>query len=130
MSVRLLLALLVVAVGLVTPPWASADGGDDGVEIRARGVCTGPSVSALRIRSDEGTLRIEFRIDSPRRAARSWTLVILRERRIAYRGVVRPAGGHHSVRLRRAVVDWPGAEQIVVRAVAVGGETCRASGVT
>ena len=129
MAVRPLLALAVAVVGLVIPACAAADDGDDRAEVRTRGVCTGPSVSTLRVRSEEGTVRIEFQIDSPRNAARTWTLVVLRERRIAFQGMLRPAHGSRSVRLRRTVPDWPGSEQIVVRAVTVNGETCRASGV-
>lgn len=129
MSVRVLVALAVVALGLVTPGWAAADDGDGRTDVRARGVCTGPSVSALRIRSEEGALQIEFRIDASRPTARRWTVVVLRERRIAFRGALRPDRGSRSVRLRRTVADWPGSEQIVVRAVAVDGETCRASAV-
>ena len=129
MPVRLFLALLVVTVGLVVPAWAAADDGDDQAEIRIRGTCTARSVSALRIRSEEGALRIEFRIDSVRRAVRTWTILILRERRTAFRGVLRPAGRSRSVELRRTLADWPGAEQVVVRAVASDRETCRASGV-
>jgi hypothetical protein len=130
MAVRTLLALHVAAVGLVIPAWGAADDGDDRAEVRTRGVCTGESVSTLRVRSEEGTLRIEFRIDSYGRAVRTWTLVVLRERRIAFRGTLRPVRGSRSIRLRRTVADWPGSEQIVVRAVAADSETCRASGVT
>jgi len=54
--------------------------------------------------------------------------VVLRERRIEYRGVLRTAPRGRSVELRRSLPDWPGSEQVVVRAVA-GGETCRASAV-
>ena len=126
MAVRPLLTLAVAVVGLVIPGCAAADDGHDRAEVRTRGVCTGSSVSTLRVRSEEGTVRIEFQIDSPRDAARTWTLVVLRERRIAFRGMLRPARGSRSVRLRRTVPDWPGSEQIVVRAVTVNGETCRA----
>src|SRR6185437_9189764 len=62
MRVRPFLALLAVAVALVTPSRASADGGADRIEVRIRGACTGPSAAELRIRSEKGTMRIEFRI--------------------------------------------------------------------
>ena len=127
MPVRQFLALLVAAVGLVLPARAVADDGGDRAEIRTRGVCTGDSVSMLRISSEEGALRIEFRIDSPRRPARTWKLVVLRERRIAFRGVLRPVRGGRSVELRRTLTDWPGFEHVVARAAAADGQTCQAS---
>jgi hypothetical protein len=128
MWIRPLLTLAVVATALALTASAAADRGDDRTELRIRGACTGQSVWSLRIEAEEGTLRIEFRIDSPRRARR-WTLVLLRERRIVFRGVPASAGGSRSVRLRRSLTDWPGEELVAVRAAAADGEACRASGV-
>ena len=119
-------ASLLVLAALVAGAPASADRGDDGDTLRAHGTCTGSSATELRVRAEEGRLEIEFRVDAVPRG-RAWTVVVLRERRIAFRGVLRPRGSSRSVELRRTVVDWPGAERVLVRAVARDGEACRAS---
>ena len=126
--IRPLLTVAVVAAVLTGTATAGIGDGERRTELRIRAACTGPSVSRLRIEAEDETLRIDFRIDSARRP-RNWMVVVIRERRITFRGVLRPARGSRTVRLRRAVADWPGAEQVAVRAVATDGEACRASGV-
>jgi len=114
--------LFVAALAFSLP--ASADDGH-GRQTRARGTCTASSRSRISIESEEGRMRIEFQLDAARPADR-WNVVIVRERRIVFRGVLR-TDGRHSARLRRTLPDWPGVEAVVVRATARSGETCRAS---
>ena len=71
-------------------------------------------------------MRVVFRIDTKRRY-RAWSLVILRERRIVFRGTVRSSGGARTVDVRRTIDDWPGTDVVVARASARGGQSCVAT---
>lgn len=117
---RTLIVLLAALAALVDSPAARAD--DDA---RARAVCTASSEGSLRLRTDEGRLRIEFELRN-RGAATQWNVVIVRERRIAWRGTVR-TGRRATARVRRSYPDWFGTDHVSVRAIARRGETCRAA---
>ena len=119
-----LLVLTLALAALCGATRAAADGGDR--EVRVRGTCTGRSVSELRVRVDDGRLRIDLRVQSPQRYPR-WTVVVLRERRIVFRGPVRTVHGGRELELRRTIVDWPGTDTVVVRASTRDGQSCRAS---
>jgi hypothetical protein len=121
--VRLLLVAVVVCAALSLTSVAAAD--DDRREVRTRGTCTGGSMSNLRVRAEDGEIRVEFEID-PRRAG-TWNVILLHERRIAFRGLIRPRSTSPSVRLRRVLEDWFGRNTITVRASGPRSETCRAS---
>jgi hypothetical protein len=121
----LLPPLILAAAALAGAPGAAADHGGR-VEVRVEGSCSGASASELRVRAEDGWLRVEFRVES-RRPARSWSITLLRERRIAFRGTLRAPVGGRSIELRRTLPAWPGSEALVVRAAAPGGETCLAS---
>jgi hypothetical protein len=121
------LFLLVVVVAALAPaavaPAATSSEGDD---VRVTGKCSGASSATMRLRADDGWIRVEVRVDT--RAARAtWRVLLLHERRIAYRGSRRTSAGSGALRLRRSVVDWFGSDAIVVRATGPRGETCRAS---
>lgn len=121
------LVAVVLAAGasaLAAP--AQAASADDDREARVRGACSRTSEVRLRVRADDGTLRVELRIDTGRRGAR-WSVVLLHERRIAFRGVVRTTRSSGSLRLRRTVRDLFGRDTLVVRASGPGRETCRVS---
>jgi hypothetical protein len=122
---RFLPLLIVAAAALAGALGAAADHGDR-VEVRAEGTCSGASASELRVRAEDGWLRVEFRVDSGR-PARGWSITLLRERRIAFRGTLRALGGGRSIELRRTLPAWPGSEALVVRAAGPRGETCLAS---
>jgi hypothetical protein len=122
---RLLACALVAGTGLVLASQAAADGGHD-TDVRVKGSCTGSTTSELRVRTQDGRLQIEFRIDTKRRY-RAWSLVILRERRIVFRRTVRAGSGGHAVDVRRTIDDWPGTDAIVARASARGGQSCVAT---
>ena len=116
---------LLVAVGLAIPTSAVADDGPH-KDVRARGSCTGSNESRLRVRAEDGRLRIEFRIDADRRY-RAWAIVLLRERRIVFRGTLTPGGGGRALELRRTIADWPGTNTVAVRASTRTGQSCRAT---
>jgi hypothetical protein len=130
-SGRFLGALVVALIGaaLCLPLMAAADDGDGKRrEVRRAGTCTGSSKANLRVRAEDGEIRVRFEIDT-RAAGSRWRVVLLHERRIAYRGVLRAKRSGGEVELRRVVDDWFGTDALVVRAIGPRGETCRASAV-
>jgi hypothetical protein len=119
--------LPLLAAGLLLAP-ASADarhgGGDD--EVRASGTCGGSASAELRLKADDGSIETRFEVRGVRGRS-AWRVVIVQERRIVWRGSVRPGGGR-SLRIERDLRDLDGADTISVRASGPGGVTCRASG--
>jgi hypothetical protein len=113
-----IVAVAAVGGSLWAAPAASAD---DGERVDVRGTCSAGSRSRLRVEAEDGRISVEFRVDARRRGG--WTLVLLHERRLAYRGTLRG----RSVELRRTVPDWFGSDTLTVRATSKAGETCRAS---
>jgi hypothetical protein len=120
--VRAIVLLAALCAMLALPALATADDGDD---VRRTGRCTRSSDIELRLRADDGTIRVEVRIDAERPGR--WSLLLLHERRIAFRGVVRPAGSSDDVRLRRNVADWFGRDAVTVRAKGPRLEACAVS---
>ena len=118
----LLLAALAASAALSLPAVASADDG----EVRKAGSCTGSSSMDVRIRTDDGKLHVELEIEGRRRGV-AWSVILLRERRIVFRGVVRARKNSREVRLRRTFDDWFGRDSIVIRASGPRAETCRVS---
>jgi hypothetical protein len=113
---------------LALPAGAAADDGDDRDDIRKVGRCTGSSHSTLRLRVDDGSIRIELEVDTNRSSGR-WAVILLHERRIAYRGSVRTRRGSDSFKLRYTVPDWIGMDSVVARATGPRQETCRVEAV-
>ena len=124
MTRRSLVATLALFAVLCTAAPAVAEDGD-GREVRATGSCTGSSRYRLRLRAEDGKLEIRFEIDASRAGA--WSVILLHERRIVYRGVVRTRTRNSELRVRRLVDDWYGRDAIGVRASGPQAETCRAS---
>jgi hypothetical protein len=118
----LAVAAVALAATLVLPFRAAADDGSDR-EVRATRSCSRGSDTMLRARSDDGSIRIELRIDPGR--AGSWHVIFLHERRIAYRGTLRPTSSSGNVRLRRTVPDLYGRDSLVIRSTGPLGESCR-----
>lgn len=114
------LALPAVALAFAAAaPLAVADDGD---EVRARGTCTGGARAELRLRGEDGRIRVEFRVERSR--ARTWSVIVLHERRLVARTTVRSSGG---LDFRRTIADWYGTDAVAVRATAPDGVSCRAS---
>lgn len=117
----LLLAAVAACTALSLPSVASAD---DGKEVRKAGSCTASSKMNVRLRADDGRIRVELEIEGQQRGA-AWNVILLRERRIVFRGVVRAREGSREVKLRRTFDDWFGRDSIVIRASGPRAETCR-----
>jgi hypothetical protein len=119
-----IVALLLACLLLALPASSQARGGDD--EVRTSGSCGGGASSELRIRAEDGTIELRFEVRGARRG--SWRVVVVQERRVAWRGIVGASGGSRSFRVERELDDLPGADAIMVRASGPRGVTCNASG--
>jgi hypothetical protein len=121
-SLLLCFALTLVAAAPAPAP-AFADsgsgGGDDEARVSKR---CGSAATSLRLRSHDGTIRVEFELER-RRAGERWRVVIVHERSVAWRGTVRTASSGR-LRVRRSVADLDGVDRVTVRASGPGATTC------
>ena len=127
-----LIALLPVVVAaslaaVAVPSSAAADdGGSRGDDWVARS-CTAKSRAELRVRAqDHDQLRVDLELRTARRGA-PWTIVIVHERQLVFRGSLRTSQGSGTLSVRRTIQDWFGEDALSVRATGPGGETCRVS---
>ena len=123
-SVRLALTVLAAAFAALALPLAAGADDDPREEARSEGKCSGSSEIELRLDADDGAIRVELEIDTRRRGS-TWNVILLHERRTAFRGLARTRGGG-SLELRRTVADWS-ADTIVARATGLWAEPCRVS---
>jgi hypothetical protein len=129
---RSTLALGALTLAALAVPLAARgdDGGADArPDIRVERSCTATSTVRLRVRAeDEGLLRVDVDVRTPRRGAR-WAVSIVHERRLAWSSTRRTSAGSGAFSVRFTTPDWPGRDAVIVRAVGPRGEICRA-GVT
>jgi hypothetical protein len=119
-----LVAVCVALLGAALP--AQARDGGHGDDVRATATCGRGASGALRIRAHDGSIRIEFTVRR-RRAGERWRIVLVHERRVAWRGTLRTSRTSGSLRLRRSVPDFDGPDQVTARASGPRGLTCLAS---
>ncbi|HST39116.1 MAG TPA: hypothetical protein VLK58_06395 [Conexibacter sp.] len=117
----LALAALMLALAFV-PSAAQARGGGDDARVSAD--CARGASGELRLKGDDGAIEVELRIDTRRRGAR-WSVALVHERRVAWRGSARTRSDG-SLRIRRTLPDYPGADEISVRASGPRGVSCLA----
>jgi hypothetical protein len=122
-SRRALLPLAALCAALAFPVAATADDGPD--DVRRSGSCSRSSEIELRARTDDDVIEVELEIETPRRGSR-WSVILLHERRIAFRGSVRTRS-NGKIELERSVPDWFGVDLLVARASGPRGESCRVS---
>jgi hypothetical protein len=116
-----------LALLAIPAPALARGGGDDGRrEARVAGRCTGGATSQLRLRSRDGEIRVEFEVRRSRGGER-WRVVLIHERRVAWRGTVRAARSGGSFRVRRSMRDYDGSDRVTARASGPRGLTCEAS---
>jgi hypothetical protein len=102
-------------------------GGDDGRrEARVAGACSAGATSKLRLRSRDGAISVEFEVRR-RRGGERWRVVLVHERRVAWRSTIRTKGSSGSFRIRRSLDDYDGPDQVTARASGPRGLTCEAS---
>ena len=119
----LLLAVVAACAALSLPAVANAD---DDNEVRKAGTCTASSRIDIRVRAEDDEIRIDLEIRTQQRRS-AWNVILLRERRTVFRGVIRSRDGSRTVKLRRTIDNWFGRDSIVVRASGPRLETCRVS---
>jgi hypothetical protein len=114
----------VLLTGMATTPALAKDG--DGRVIK-RGNCSASTDWKLKAKPDDGSLEVEFEVDSNRSGQR-WTWSIRHDGSVVASGrrTTQPPSGSFSV--ERRVVDAPGRHRISATARNLRtGETCRAS---
>lgn len=120
MTVRRLAPLpLLLALACVLPAPALAR--DDA---RVEASCGRGASAELRAEADDGAIEVRLRIDG-RRSGERWRIALVHERRVAWRGTARTRGGG-SLRIRRTLPDFAGADEITARATGPRGVTCTA----
>ena len=124
-GLRSLFALALAGLLVLTAPVAAR--ADDGDDVRVERPCSARSTVRLRVRTrDEDELRVDLTVRTPRRGA-AWSVVVVHERRIAWRGTQRTGSSSGAFSRRLTLSDWPGRDMVTVRALGPGGEVCRAS---
>lgn len=116
----------LLALGVAGPALARG-GGDDGgrVEARADGVCGRASSASLRLRAEDGRIRVDMHVDTSRYGV--WRVTVLHERRrVGPVRRVRATRAEGGFEYRVVVPDYQGPDAVWVRAVAPRGETCSA----
>ena len=126
---RRLALLVALAATIVALPLAPATRADDGgrADVRVERSCAAQSTIRLRVRAeDEGLLRVELDVRTPRHGTR-WAVSLVHERRLVWKAARRTSVGAGSFSVRFGMPDWPGRDTVVARAVGPRGEVCRAA---
>ena len=124
-AVVLALLLCLWAAALASAPPAQARDDGERVEVRVEGDCGRTSSVRLRLRAEDGRIRVDTEVRTPRTGM--WRLTVLHERRIVTRVRVRATRSGRGFEHRVVVPDYVGADAVSIRAVAPGGETCTAA---
>jgi hypothetical protein len=119
-----LLLGLVVAFSIFAARSRPAEAKDGRGEIRAVGTCGRGATSELRLRSEDGGIKVRFEVDHAR-AGVQWRIVLVHERRIAWKGARTTRLG--SFELTRTLPDLQGADVVTATAWGPQGLVCRAT---
>ena len=116
-------AATAVALTLVTGATAMAN--DD--DVIRRGGCTGVATWKLKAKPDDGRLEVEGEVDSNRNG-QVWRWRIKHDGAVSAAGRSTTRGPSGSFEAERRIVDTPGKDHVVFRAVNVrSGAVCRGS---
>jgi hypothetical protein len=94
-------------------------------EVRVAGVCGSGATSKLRLRSGDDGIEVRFEVDH-NRAGVVWRVVLVHERRIAWKGAARTTRPSGSFEVRQTLQDLPGADAVTAQAWGPRGLVCRA----
>jgi hypothetical protein len=123
------LAVVLLALALLGPASALARGGGGGggdrPEVRVAGVCGRGASAKLKLKTDDGAIEAEFEVHG--RSGARWRVVFVQESRVAWRGRARTSSARRSFSIERRLSDFPGADQVMARAVGPRGLTCTAT---
>jgi hypothetical protein len=120
------LGAFISALLLVTAPALAQGSNGDRREARVTETCSQGATAMLRLRSREGNIQVEFELNR-HGAHESWRVVVVHERRVAWRRDFRPRPSTASFRVRITLIDLGGPDQVTVRASGPSGITCEAS---
>src|SRR4051794_5251673 len=124
-AVALLVALLALAVTGPSSALARGGGGGARKEVRVSGTCSRGATSKLTLKQRDGRIEAEFEIDH-NRAGTLWSVAVVQEHRVVWRGKRRTAGRSGSFSVSRSLADLVGADQVMARGVGPRGLTCTA----
>ena len=122
----LLLALAMLSLVAAWPLAALAKDGDG--KARARGTCSKGAASELQLESDDDGVELRFKLHHSRTGA-AWRVVLVQERRIAWKGAAKTTGSSGSFEVRRTLPNFPGSDEITVRAWGPRGLNCQATAI-
>jgi hypothetical protein len=116
--VRTHVLLLPVLLALLAAVPASALAKDGRPEVRTSASCGSGLTADLRLRAQDGVIRARFEVG---RRAGSWHIVLVHERRVAWRGSAKG-----SFEIERTLPDYPGSDAVTARATGPRGVVCQA----
>lgn len=120
--VRVRLFLLGALVASIAALPGAAVARDGHPEIRSSVSCGGGASAELRLRAQDGRIRVRFEVGRGR--AGIWHIVLVHERRIAWRGTATSA-----FEVERSLPDFPGSDAVSARATGPRGAVCQVGGV-
>ena len=123
------ITLVVLAATLLSfvAAWPlAAQAKDGGGQVRVAGVCGRGADSELTLKRDNDGLELRFKLRHGRTGA-AWRVVLVQERRVAWKGGAKTSGSSGSFEVRRMLPDLPGADAITVRAWGPLGLGCLAT---
>jgi hypothetical protein len=97
-------------------------------DVRAAGSCGRGASAELRVKADDGAIEVELRVRRAR-AGERWSVALVHERRVAWRGRATTSRSRDGFRVRRTLPNYPGADEISARATNSRGLTCQATAV-
>jgi len=112
---------MLLLLAATTAAAATKDGRD---EVRVAGVCGSGATSELRLKRRDDGIELRFEVDYNRPGVQ-WRVVLVHERRIAWKGAARTRP-NRSFEVRRTLPDLPGADAATARAWGPRGLVCRA----
>lgn len=127
--IRLLVPLSIICLALGFAARTGAAVAKDGRgEVRVAGVCGSGATSKLRLRGGDEGIELRFEIEHAR-AGIAWRVVLVHERRIAWKGAARTIRPSGSFEVRRTLQDLPGADAVTAQAWGPRGLVCRAAAI-
>ena len=125
---RLLMTTAALTIGLTapllvtaTPAFASGGGGG----VKSSGACTNGGHFELKAKHDDGSIEMEFEVDS-NRAGQVWSVRVTDNGAVVVSRHATTAGRSGSFTVRKVIADRPGSDKIHARAT-FQDHTCRGS---
>jgi hypothetical protein len=120
-------ALVAVLLATAAPALAKGAGHGGRPEVRVAGTCSAGASSTLRLRSDDGQIRVDFELERHGVGGENWRFVLVHERRVVWRTSGRTSAPSGVLEISHTVRDYAGPDQVSVIASGPGGVSCDAS---